>query len=121
MKVKFQADADLNENIVKGLRRRIPKVDFKTATDAGFEGVLDEDVLSRAADDARVLVTHDRKTMPGHFGRFLEHRRSPGVIVRLEERTDRACDRRPDIDLGSVGSRRVLQYDPVYSLLGCGE
>jgi hypothetical protein len=81
MKVKFQADADLNENIVKGLKRRHPQIDFQTATQACLEGVVDEDVLSKAADEARVLVTHDRKTMPGHFGRFLEQRESPGVIV----------------------------------------
>ena len=29
----------------------------------------------------RVLVSHDRKTMPGHFYRFLETRESPGLIL----------------------------------------
>lgn len=81
MKVRFQADADLNEKIVKGLLRRQPQIDFKTSTEAGFEGLVDEDVLSKAADEGRVLVTHDRKTMPGHFGEFLANRDSAGVII----------------------------------------
>jgi hypothetical protein len=38
-------------------------------------------VLARAADDRRVLVTHDRRTMPSHFADFLQRRESPGVII----------------------------------------
>ena len=81
MKVRFQADADLNENIAKGVLRRQPQIDFTTANEAGFEGVPDEDVLSIAASDGRILVTHDRKTMPSHFAEFIVNRESPGVII----------------------------------------
>ena len=49
MKIKFQADADLNEDIVIGVRRREPAVDFQTATEAGLSGVPDEQVLGLAA------------------------------------------------------------------------
>ena len=31
MKVRFQADADLNEDIVAGVQRRVPEIDFQTA------------------------------------------------------------------------------------------
>jgi hypothetical protein len=31
MKIKFQADADLNEDIVTGVLRRMPEIDFQTA------------------------------------------------------------------------------------------
>jgi hypothetical protein len=34
VKVRFQADADFNEDIVKGVLRREPRVDFRTATAA---------------------------------------------------------------------------------------
>ena len=37
MKVRFQADADLNEIIVTALLRREPSIDFQTATAAGLE------------------------------------------------------------------------------------
>lgn len=42
---------------------------------------LDSEVLSIAADSERILVSHDRKTMPAHMARFLESRSSPGVIL----------------------------------------
>lgn len=87
MKIKFQADADLNEDIVTGVIRRVPEIDFQTATEAGLEGVKDEDVLAIASAEDRILVTHDRKTMPGHFAEFVQSRKCPGVFVvskRLE-------------------------------------
>jgi hypothetical protein len=71
MKVRFQADADLNEIIVKAMLRREPGVDFQTAQAAGLAGLNDRDVLALAARSNRVLVTHDRKTMPGHFADFI--------------------------------------------------
>ena len=41
----------------------------------------DPEVLAIAAESARILVSHDRKTMPGYFTSFRERRSSPGVII----------------------------------------
>jgi hypothetical protein len=38
-------------------------------------------VLALAAQTGRVLVTHDRKTMPRHFAEFIGQGTSHGVIV----------------------------------------
>ncbi len=81
MKVRFQADADLNEIIVTALLRREPSIDFQTATAAGLSGRSDTDVLALAADWGRLLVTHDRRTMPNHFAAFIATRSSPGVLI----------------------------------------
>ena len=81
MRARFQADADLDARIIRGLKRRQPEVDFQTAEVAGLRGLADQDVLRIAADSNRILVTHDRRTMPGHFERFVASRTSPGVIV----------------------------------------
>jgi hypothetical protein len=81
MRVRFQADADFNHKIVIGLRRREPLVDFLSAHDGGVIGVPDLDVLRIAAQAGRILVSHDRKTMPGHFMRFRETESSPGLII----------------------------------------
>lgn len=57
-------------------------MDFQSAEDAGFAGMPDEAVLACAAQEGRILVTLDRKTMPGHFGQFLsEGNTSPGVFL----------------------------------------
>jgi hypothetical protein len=81
LKIRFQADADLDEDIVTGLRRREPSVDFQTALEAGLGGLDDEDVLARAAAESRLLVSHDRKTMPHHFAKFILHKKSSGLVI----------------------------------------
>lgn len=81
MAIRFQADADLNLAIVLALGRTEPTLDFCTAEAAGLAGLGDPDVLALAADEGRILVTHDRRTMPRHFGAFVSERRSPGVII----------------------------------------
>ncbi len=81
MKIRFQADANFNEDIVSGVLRRTPEIDFQTATAGGLESLNDSEVLALSAQEGRVLVTHDRKTMPIYFGRFIETHRSPGVLI----------------------------------------
>ncbi len=81
MSVRFQADADLNHIIVKATLRREPRIDFQTAHVAGLAGLRDSEVLELAAQVGRVLVTHNRKTMPKHFAEFIVHTTSSGVIV----------------------------------------
>jgi predicted nuclease of predicted toxin-antitoxin system len=81
MPVRFLADADLNEDIVTGLVRREPRIDFQTAQAAHLRGLSDPEVLAVAAHENRILVTHDRRTMPRHFADFIQHRYSPGVFV----------------------------------------
>lgn len=86
MKIRFQADADLNLAIVLALRRREPGLDFQTAVEADLEGVADPEVLARAAAEGRVLVTHDLRTMPQHFADFIQGNESSGVLVVSQKR-----------------------------------
>ena len=81
MRVRFQADADLNQLIVQAVLRQEPGIDFQTARSAGFERLDDRAVLAKAAKDGRILVTHDRKTMPKHFADFVALTTRPGVIL----------------------------------------
>lgn len=79
--VRFQADADLKQAIVNGVLRRQPNIDFKSANLASLEGKTDQEVLAIASQAGRVLITHDRKTMPAEFGRFIESKTSSGVVI----------------------------------------
>jgi hypothetical protein len=86
MKVRYQADNDLDQRIIDAVARLVPGVDFKTAPEAGFHtGTLDPEILRLAAEDNRILVSHDLKTLPQHFGEFIQHRLSPGVIIIRQE------------------------------------
>lgn len=81
MRVRFQADADLNLVIVLAVIRREPAVDFQTATAVGLPRRRDPEVLAIAAGEGRLLVTHDHKTMPTHFAEFIAKESSPGLLV----------------------------------------
>ena len=82
MSIRFQADADLNFDIVKAVRQREPAIDFASAVDAELEGVGDPEVLERAASENLVLVSHDRRTMLHHFrNRLTAEKSSPGLLI----------------------------------------
>ena len=81
MKIRYQADADLNADIVTGVLRRAPEIDFQTAHEARLKGLPDPEVLAQTSQTGRVLVTHDRRTMPKHFGEFIQDHDSPGLFV----------------------------------------
>jgi hypothetical protein len=101
--IRFMADADLNGSIVGGCRRREPAIDFLSAHDANLEGVSDPDVPALAAEEDRILVSHDFQTMPRHFGDFLQARgSSPGLILVPPTHAHRRSDRGTLADLGCV-------------------
>jgi hypothetical protein len=80
--IRYLADASLRGAIVRGCRRREPMMDFLSAKDADLAGVPDPVVLVLAAEQDRILVSHDFQTMPQHFGDFLQaHGSSPGLIL----------------------------------------
>jgi hypothetical protein len=53
MKVRFQADADFNQNIVRAVRRHARAIDPQTAHEAGLHGLDDDAVLDKAAHAGR--------------------------------------------------------------------
>ncbi|MGD1097224.1 MAG: DUF5615 family PIN-like protein [Bryobacteraceae bacterium] len=79
--VRFQADANLDGRIIRGLRRAAQEIDIQTSAEAGLGGLDDTDVLRIAADSGRVLVSQDRRTMPAHFARYVARAQSPGLIL----------------------------------------
>ena len=82
----FIADADFNEDLIRGLRRTEASIDFLTASEGGTRGLLDRRVLELAAAADRVVVSHDRNTMIGEFYRFLaEGHSSPGLSIVAQD------------------------------------
>jgi hypothetical protein len=86
LRIRFQADNDLNGLIGSATLRFERVIDFRTAHSAGLDGLSDDLVLERAAQDHRMLVTHDKRTMPGHFASLIRRGgRSPGVLVVIPQ------------------------------------
>lgn len=63
--IRLLADHDFNERIVEGMLRRESTIDLLRVRDIGLSAASDPMILDRAAVDGRVVVTHDRRTMPG--------------------------------------------------------
>ena len=71
MKITFQADANLDPDIGRGLYRRETSIDFQGHVEIIPDGMPDPEVLQLAADAGRVLVSADVTTMIVHFTEFV--------------------------------------------------
>jgi len=58
----LQADANLKSAVVYGVRRHAPEVDFQRAEAVPLWGIKDPEVLAIAAQEGRVLVSHDENS-----------------------------------------------------------
>ncbi len=75
------ADENFNNDIVRGLLRHRPDLDLVRIQDVGLSGADDASILEWAAQENRVLLTHDVATLTEHaFERVEAGLRMPGVI-----------------------------------------
>jgi hypothetical protein len=79
--IRFAADENLNHSIVRGLLRRSPELDIVCVQDVGLSGVDDPTILGWAAQEGRVLLTHDVTTLTRYaYERVREGLPMPGVF-----------------------------------------
>ena len=64
--LRLLIDQDLDHDILRGLFRRIPRLDVVTAFEIGMREATDTQLLTWAAQEGRIIITHDRRTMPTH-------------------------------------------------------
>lgn len=80
--LRLLADENLNSDIVRGLLLRQPDLDIVRVQDVGLAGTDDPDVLHWAAENDRIVLTHDRATMPDFADeRVAAGKRMSGVFV----------------------------------------
>ena len=80
--LKYAIDEDFNHDIVRGLERKDPSLDMLTIQDVGILEAHDRDVLAWAAQEGRILLTHDVRTMPIYAAeRLREGQTMPGLIL----------------------------------------
>jgi len=61
--LRLLADENFDNDIVRGVLRRNPEVDLVRVQDVGLTGVEDPEVLAWAAQEGRVLLSHDVATI----------------------------------------------------------
>jgi Domain of unknown function (DUF5615) len=75
------ADENFNNNIVRGVLRRKPGLDFICIQDVGLSGADDPMILEWAAQEGRVLLTHDVSTVTHYaYERVRAGKLMPGVF-----------------------------------------
>jgi hypothetical protein len=80
--LRFLVDEDFDNDIVRGMLRRLPNMDIVRVQDVGLSGALDPRVLAWAAQEERVLLTHDVSTMTAHaYARVSSDLHMPGVFA----------------------------------------
>lgn len=62
--LRLLADENFNDDIVRGLLLREPDLDLIRVRDVGLSGASDPEILAWAAENNRIVLTHDRATMP---------------------------------------------------------
>ena len=76
------ADENFNGDILRGLLLRQPHFDILRVQDAGLAGADDPDILAWAAENNRIILTHDRATMADcAYRRTAAGETMPGVFL----------------------------------------
>lgn len=80
--LRLGADENFNGRILRALVRRVDTLDVVRVQDTPLSGADDPTVLRWAAEEGRVLLTHDVSTLIGYAYERVEAGQSmPGVIA----------------------------------------
>jgi hypothetical protein len=76
------SDENFTGDNVRGLRRRLTALELVRVQDVGLAAANDPAILAWAADQGRIVLTHDRSTLPGFaYERVQTGQPMPGVFV----------------------------------------
>ena len=81
--LRFAADENVHNVIIRGMMRRQPALDLVRIQDiAELVGADDPAILAWAAEEGRIMLTHDLATMPHYaYLRVAAGRPMPGVFA----------------------------------------
>ena len=91
--LRLLADENFNGDIVRALLLRQPDLDIVRVQDVGLAGVDDPDILAWAAANDRIVLTHDRATLPDYaYERLAAVEKLPGVFIVNDRFPNRGSD-----------------------------
>src|SRR5262252_9635436 len=80
--LRLVSDENFKGDIVRGLLLRHPELDLYRVQDISLEGADDPTILTWAAANDRIVLTHDHTTMPDFaYTRVVAGQPMPGVFV----------------------------------------
>jgi len=79
--IRFAADVNFNNDILRGLLRRKPDLNIIRLQDVGLSESDDPSVLKWAAKEGRILLTHDVRTITFYaYERMRANKPMPGIF-----------------------------------------
>ncbi len=80
--IKLVSDESFDGDILRALLRRLPELGVVRVQDSGLAETSDPRILAWAAAEQRVLLAHDRDTVPGFaYARVGAAEPMPGVFL----------------------------------------
>ncbi len=80
--LRLLSDENFNGDIVRGLLLRHPNLDLLRVQDVGLREIDDLAILAWAGTHDRILLTHDRATMPDFaYNRLVQGESMAGMFV----------------------------------------
>jgi predicted nuclease of predicted toxin-antitoxin system len=80
--LRLLSDENFNGDIVRGLFLRQPDLDLLRVQDVGLRKVDDPEIIDWATSNGRILLTHDRATMPDFaYERLSQGQQMSGLFV----------------------------------------
>ena len=84
--LRLLIDENLDQRILRAVKLEIPGIEYIVVQETTLKGLRDPLVLAWAAENQRILVTHDVNTMPRYaYERVRAGQPMPGVIVIPED------------------------------------
>ena len=80
--LRLLSDENFNGDLVRGLLRQDLQLDLVRVQDVGLMQTPDSDILEWAANQNRLLLSHDVSTIPpAAYQRVIEGKPMPGVLI----------------------------------------
>jgi uncharacterized protein DUF5615 len=79
--IRLLTDEDFNHDILRGLIRRVPYLDFVVVHDVGLTSQPDPVLLKWAASNHRCIMTHDVKTMTPYAKQLVRQGEPMGGLI----------------------------------------
>lgn len=81
--LRLLADENLNSAILRAFERNYPEIDFIRVQDTDHVGASDIELLKWAASEQRVLVSHDKRTLPKYLEECIAGGVKTGGVVLI--------------------------------------
>jgi hypothetical protein len=85
--MRFAADENFDGRILAGLRARLPALDIVRVQDTEMYQASDERLLEWLAEEKRILLTHDAKTMPRFVFARVRAGQPVGGVIEVHQDT----------------------------------